>query len=316
MILFCGIPTESPLALAIEAAETLALDHVVFHQRHVHFNDVTLDVRGGRATGLLRMWGHEFRLEQFSGVYARLMDQADLPENQVRFGVAPEPAVLERSRFLHDALNDWLEVASCPVVNRTSAMASNASKPFQAQHIRRAGFEIPDTLVTNDPADVRAFARTHSRVVYKSTSAIRSIVQELTAATSIDVLERVRWLPTQFQEFIDGTNVRVHVVGREVFATDVTTDAVDYRYAQRDGFDLEMRAASLPPTVADRCRALAGDLGLPLCGIDLKRSPGGAYYCFEVNPSPAYSYYQEQTGQPIADAIVRLLAGVAPAVEH
>jgi hypothetical protein len=33
--------------------------------------------------------------------------------------------------------------------------------------------------------------------------------------------------------------------------------------------------------------------------------------CFEVNPSPAYSYYQELTGAPISDALVRYLAGHA-----
>ena len=45
-------------------------------------------------------------------------------------------------------------------------------------------------------------------------------------------------------------------------------------------------------------------LNLPLCGIDLKVTPEGIYYCFEVNPSPAYTYYEEQTGQPIAQAII------------
>jgi glutathione synthase/RimK-type ligase-like ATP-grasp enzyme len=45
-----------------------------------------------------------------------------------------------------------------------------------------------------------------------------------------------------------------------------------------------------------------------LCGIDLKRSPDQEYFCFEVNPSPGYSYYQSNTGQDIASAIVRYLS--------
>ena len=32
-------------------------------------------------------------------------------------------------------------------------------------------------------------------------------------------------------------------------------------------------------------------------------------YCFEVNPSPAFSYDEAHTGQPIAQAIARYLAG-------
>jgi len=42
--------------------------------------------------------------------------------------------------------------------------------------------------------------------------------------------------------------------------------------------------------------------------IDLKRTRDGTFFCFGLNPSPAYSYYQEHTGQPIAEPIVGLLA--------
>jgi hypothetical protein len=39
-------------------------------------------------------------------------------------------------------------------------------------------------------------------------------------------------------------------------------------------------------------------------------------YCFEVNPSPAYSYYESHTGQPISAALARyLVAGAAAARE-
>ncbi len=58
-------------------------------------------------------------------------------------------------------------------------MRSNASKPFQAQLIAAAGFVVPDTLVTNDPEVVREFHAEHGRVIFKSTSGIRSIVREL-----------------------------------------------------------------------------------------------------------------------------------------
>jgi glutathione synthase/RimK-type ligase-like ATP-grasp enzyme len=69
-----------------------------------------------------------------------------------------------------------------------------------------------------------------------------------------------------------------------------------------------MVETALPYEIQERCVALSKTLDLPLCGIDLKLTPDDQYYCFEVNPSPAYTYYQEQTGQPIAEAIVRYLA--------
>jgi glutathione synthase/RimK-type ligase-like ATP-grasp enzyme len=98
------------------------------------------------------------------------------------------------------------------------------------------------------------------------------------------------------------------VVGAEVFATEVETEAVDYRYAGRDNLELAMRAIQLPTEIEDQCVQLSRRLDLPLCGIDLKRTPAGEYYCFEVNPSPAYTYYQDYTEQPIAQAIAHWLA--------
>jgi glutathione synthase/RimK-type ligase-like ATP-grasp enzyme len=54
-------------------------------------------------------------------------------------------------------------------------------------------------------------------------------------------------------------------------------------------------------------------MDLVLAGIDLRLTPDGRWFCFEVNPSPAFNYYQSATGQPIAAALTRLLMqGTAP----
>lgn len=53
-------------------------------------------------------------------------------------------------------------------------------------------------------------------------------------------------------------------------------------------------------------------MNLPLAGIDLRRTPQDEWYCFEVNPSPAFSFYEQITGQPIARAVALLLANAAP----
>ena len=307
MILLCGIASEPPVALAIEAATRRGLDHVVFHQRDAQFYDIVLDHQNGQIAGHLRIHEKEYPLEQFTGVYTRLIENTALPENQPRGCVPPDPARVAKSAFLHQTLSDWMELAECRVVNRVVAMSSNVSKPYQAQVISEF-FHTPPTLVTNEPDDAREFFRAHKRVIYKSISSIRSIVREWSPADDRNI-GKIRALPTQFQAFIPGTNVRVHVVGNAVFATEITTPAVDYRYATRDGLDVEMRAVELPPDIRQKCVDLSVQLQLPFCGIDLKRTEQGAYYCFEVNPSPAYSYYQQYTEQPIADALVEYLAG-------
>ena len=310
MILFAGIPTETPIALAIESAERLGIPYLVLNQRRSSFCDLQIQICEGAFGGQLWLDEKLWPLEEIDGIYARTVESGLLPEHQPRGRVTPDPRQLARSAFLGDLLNDWMEIAPGRVINRPGAMASNLSKPYQAQLIVAHGFATPPTLVTNEPDDIRAFHKSHGRIVYKSISSIRSIVREWHPWEQKE-LEKVRFLPTQFQALIPGGNIRVHVVGGAVFATSIASEAVDYRYASRDGLDTDLSATTLPPEVEEKCRRLTAALGLGFAGIDLKRTPDGEWYCFEVNTSPGYSYYQQQTGQPIADALVAYLAGEA-----
>ncbi|HEY0323793.1 MAG TPA: ATP-grasp domain-containing protein [Pyrinomonadaceae bacterium] len=305
MILLCGIPSESPLALVREQLELLHIPYVLFNQRRFRDTELAFEIQDGRITGLMRVDGAAYRLEDFQGVYTRLMDDQVLPELKDE----PQHSVMrQRSRSLHATLTHWTEITQARVVNRAAPQGSNFSKPYQGQIILDEGIRIPETLITNDPELVRSFQERHGRLIYKSISGIRSIVQSL-EEKDLSRLGQIRWCPTQFQEFIEGTNVRVHVVGREVFATAVSTEAIDYRYAQQQvGDSAQLTAIELPAELAEKCVRLAARMGLAFAGIDLKITPDDRVYCFEVNPSPAFSYYEANTGQPIALALARYLA--------
>jgi predicted ATP-grasp superfamily ATP-dependent carboligase len=307
MILLCGIPSESPLALVREQLEQLNIPYVLFNQRRFQDIELAFEIQGGGITGLMLLDGAAYRLEDFQGVYTRVMDDQSLPELKDE----PQGSLLRRkSRTLHETLMHWSEITPARVVNRAAPQGSNFSKPYQGQIILEEGLQIPETLITNDPELVRSFQERHGRIIYKSISGIRSIVQPL-EEKDLSRLGQIRWCPTQFQEFIEGTNVRVHVVAREVFATAVTTEATDYRYAlQQVGDSASLKAVELPAELAEKCVRLAARMGLAFAGIDLKITPDERVFCFEVNPSPAFSYYEANTGQPIALALARYLAEV------
>lgn len=303
MILLCGIPSESPLGTVRNQLDRLGFHYVMFNQRRFMETDLHWEIGDRGVEGSLRLDGRAYPLAEFSGVYTRMMDDRLLPE---LLGEPSDSALRRRCRSLHDSLSLWFELTSCRVVNRDSAMGSNISKPYQSQLISACGFEIPETLITNDPEVVLAFWKKHSQVVYKSISSVRSIVQTLREEDRLR-LRRVRYCPTQFQAYIEGTNIRVHTVGEAVFATAIHTQATDYRYAHQQGDEIHMEATELPANIAQRCVHLAQLLELPFAGIDLKKTPDGRYYCFEVNPSPAFSYYENYTGQPIAYALAAYL---------
>jgi glutathione synthase/RimK-type ligase-like ATP-grasp enzyme len=68
--------------------------------------------------------------------------------------------------------------------------------------------------------------------------------------------------------------------------------------------------------VESACRRIAHELGLLHAGIDLRETPDGEWYCFEVNPCPGFLYYERQTGQPISTALAELLQGGGAAVRQ
>lgn len=310
MILIAGIPTEPPVARAIEAADESGIGYALFDQREHHASDLrlSLDPVGGWQ-GTLETPTGSIDLAHLSGVYVRLMDERFLPDLAKLPADAPQRA---RTARFHGLFHDWLNIAPIRIASRPRAMLSNSSKTYQAALIRRCGFAIPETLVTNEPELVLDFvdrcAAEGDEVIYKSISGARSIVQTFEDSDRAR-LGRIRWCPTQFQRKVRGSDVRVHVVGRQTFATRIESGATDYRYAERQtGTDAALSATTLAPAIADACIRLAAALDLPFTGIDLRLTPEGDAVCFEANPCPAYSYYESRTGAPIAAALVRWLA--------
>jgi hypothetical protein len=306
MIFLCGIPTESSLRLVIEQAQELGLPHVLFNQRDFADLELELQVIDGRVAGWMHLGSMGYRLEGFTGIYTRLMNHDLLPEVEKEPPNSPKRL---HCQAVHNVLVRWFEIAPGRVLNRTAVVGSNLSKPYQAQIIRRYGFHTPETLVTNDPQLVREFLARHGRLIYKSVSYIRSIVTTVEAG-ELQRLGSIRWCPVQFQEYVEGTNVRVHVLDRQVFATAIHTSVTDYRYAYLRGEEEELEPTVLPAETAERCIALTRALGLDFAGVDLKIAPDGRVFCFEVNPCPAFSYFELRSGQPIARAVARFLAGI------
>lgn len=246
-------------------------------------------------------------LADITGVYVRFLGA----EGRLPLDAAPETSDVLRAEA--DAgLMTVLEDLPCPVVNRVAGGMSNNSKPYQALALRRAGLRVPPTLVTNDAEAVRAFCAARGAVIYKSISGVRSIVRRL-EPDSLARLELLRDGPAQFQAYVPGDNVRVHTVGNRVFAVRVRSQAVDYRYAHRDGFTVEMEPTALPRAIEQACLGIARDLDLLFAGIDLKETPDGDWYCFEVNPCPGFIYYERYSMLPISAALADLLHGGVPA---
>jgi len=267
--------------------------------------------RENRSEGWIAGPDWRLDLDEISGVYVRFLGPEDRP--LLPGFDACDAAALRNEGDL--ALIALIETLACPVVNRMQGGVSNNSKPYQALMIGRTGLRVPPTLVTSDPMAVRAFHEKHGELIYKSASAVRSIVRRL-GPDQLERLELLRNGPAHLQAFIPGHNIRVHTVGERIFATRIDSDAVDYRYAHLDGTTATLEPVTIQPAVEAACLRLADELGLLFAGIDLKQTPDGDYFCFEANPCPGFLYYERHTGQPISAALADLLRGSAARSRH
>ena len=265
--------------------------------------------RGSDVSGSIEGQGWKLELDEITAVYVRYLGA----EGRILPAGVPAETASALDHEYDSGLMTLLERLPCLVVNRAAGGMSNASKPFQSLLIRESGLLIPRTLVTNDAAAARRFyEECNHEVIFKSISGIRSIVRAM-QPNHVERLSLLAHCPAQFQALIPGDDVRVHTVGERVFATRVRSDAVDYRYGAGEGHAVLMEPAVIPARIEQACLDIARKLELPLSGIDLKQTPTGEYYCFEVNPSPGFLFYEQHTRQPISAALANLLAnGVGP----
>lgn len=268
--------------------------------------DIKMDYEAGpKIEGKLEIHNRIIDLESITGAYLRPYDSRQLPDVE---HAGQGSRLWDHALAIEEAIFSWAELTSALVINRPASMTSNSSKPYQALMISRAGFKVPDTLITSDPEAVIKFWNRHGSIIYKSISGVRSIVSRFTQA-HLERLENVRWCPTQFQQYIPGEDYRVHVIGNELFACKIISKADDYRYAAQQNHDVKIEPCQLPKEVSRICKELVNGMGLVIAGIDLRRTSENEWYCFEANPSPGFTYYQQETGQPIDEAVANLLIG-------
>jgi len=80
---------------------------------------------------------------------------------------------------------------------------------------------------------------------------------------------------------------------------------VDFRMTVGDA---QLSSEVLPKAISDGLLALLERLGLVYGAIDMRRTPDGEYYFFEVNTAGEFLFIEDRTGQPIAEAIANWLS--------
>lgn len=189
-----------------------------------------------------------------------------------------------------------------------------ARKPYQLRVAQQVGFEIPRTLITNDPERAGSFVDEHGpeRTVYKAFSGTERAWRETRVfrENETELLDAVRHAPVIFQEYVPAAvDLRVTVMGDRVFPAAIHSQETDYPVDYRMTIDsARVEPTRLPDPVVERIRDYVDRLGLVYGAIDMRRTPDGRYVFLEINPSGQWLFVEERTGQPMTETFARLLA--------
>jgi glutathione synthase/RimK-type ligase-like ATP-grasp enzyme len=210
-----------------------------------------------------------------------------------------------------------------PVINLPVIEARSINKPYQLRAAERVGLAVPETLISQDRDEIMAYVdeitSAGGQVILKPVFATHEASQSTQRFDQNlqEHLEAAAFCPTIFQRYVEGLDLRINIVGDQVFTMveqpSGECDPVDIRLdfnASRRGFDLL-------PEHRDAVLALHRELDLTFGAYDCKLDRDGTLWFLEVNPSGQWLWAEAEAGLPISECLARALcfgtdADIAP----
>jgi hypothetical protein len=210
----------------------------------------------------------------------------------------------------------WLSLPNIKWVNHPTKNDVASSKPYQLRMAQKLGMKIPNTLITNNPIEAKAFIERNDKdgktTVYKAFSATEHEWREtrIIKPDEVNLIDNVRFAPVIFQEYISAAvDLRVTVIGDRVFAAAIysqeTSYKVDYRMSMSSA---RIESFNLPSSVRQDLRELTNNLDISYGAIDMRLTHEGEFVFIEVNPAGQWLFIEERTGQPITRTFAEFLS--------
>lgn len=208
-------------------------------------------------------------------------------------------------------------------VNSPAAAFMTENKVVQLHTARQCGLYYPETLVSNDPAEIRSFIRKHGRLIYKSFA--RYTWTESSSAKKFALWAHIidsdmrlddaslAVCPGIYQAYVDKKyDLRVTVIGDRVFAVRIgsadSSVPPDWRpYALTN--EIRLDAFTMPVTYEHKLKLLMRRLNIAFGCIDLVVDHDGEIHFLEVNQSGDFLFAEELgCSLPLLRAMCSMLA--------
>jgi glutathione synthase/RimK-type ligase-like ATP-grasp enzyme len=269
---------------------------------------IDYDGRGRPHIDYVRAGGASYALHDVTAVWWRRPQVPDLSK-------VTDPQVnLFTANEWQEAINGLWQLLDARWMNHPTFDDAASRKARQLRVAAEVGLKVPRTLITSDPQRARRFVDEAGagRLIFKTFSCTHTIWRETRLLKPEDIahLDTVQVAPVIFQEFVPAEcDIRITAVGGRLFPAAIRSVArdglVDFRMTVGDA---ALSVEQLPKGIADKLLLLLKRLGLVYGAIDLRRTPEGEYYFFEVNTAGEFLFIEDRTNQPIAKAIADWLS--------
>lgn len=218
-------------------------------------------------------------------------------------------------------------------VNEPGNAIRAESKLLQLALASSVDFPVPDTIISNNPEDIRGFIAEHGATVSKSLfpyswtedGAIFGNNTNRVGPNSLPSDQILSSCPEIYQkEIARGRELRLFFAGPfeygvEIRPVDDAGDLVDWRVFHRSR-SATRALSSIPAQASRKCRELMGLLGLVTASIDLLEDHEGRLFFVDLNQAGQF-LWMESFGLPVLEAFVSFLieadnfqtAGISPA---
>lgn len=202
--------------------------------------------------------------------------------------------------------NSFLQMLNhCNWVNSPESIINHQKKPYQLQLLKQEGILIPETYITNDIEFVnKKFNQGDKQFIFKPVRGWANtelLTKEmLEQEDSSGLLKRT---PITLQEYIKGENLRIYVIGENVFPVKINTKDID----SRESSDNVHEKTELPEEIVDACIKVTKTLNFAYSAIDMIKTANDQYYLLEANATPIFLNDELSLGYPISDKICELL---------
>ena len=207
-----------------------------------------------------------------------------------------------------------LETLDIPIFNNPQKEERAELKAFQLKCAVATGMKIPDTLMTNNPEDVRNFYNKHKGgVIFKMFASLPgpTVGTRRLELSHFEHLNLLANAPVLFQEEIPpNRDIRVTVVGDRIFAGESRSKLLDWRTDS----ELTWKKHELPERIGKRILKLMSLLGLQFGSLDFRVAPNDDYIFLEVNPNGQFLFLEIdderlQISRAFADFLVSAATG-------